>query len=94
MRWELLAATSPQHWEEFLEAEKNQETWQRREADAALFSEPHGKHRLQGVLKNKWKILYLLLSLSEDPCKQPNKVSSYAPLPAQAVPGDAHSTPY
>lgn len=28
----------------------------------------------QGVLKNKWSILYLLLSLSEDPRKQPNKV--------------------
>ncbi|KAJ8783288.1 hypothetical protein J1605_009371 [Eschrichtius robustus] len=33
-------------------------------------------------------------SLSEDPRKQPNKVSSYATLFAQALPRDAHSTPY
>lgn len=30
---------------------------------------------LKGILKNKWSILYLLLSLSEDPRKQSNKVS-------------------
>lgn len=29
---------------------------------------------LKGILKNKWSILYLLLSLSEDPRKQSNKV--------------------
>lgn len=28
----------------------------------------------KGILKNKWSILYLLLSLSEDPRKQSNKV--------------------
>ncbi|XP_064441963.1 gamma-tubulin complex component 3 isoform X7 [Mirounga angustirostris] len=67
---------------------------QRREADAALFSELHRKLRSQGVLKNKWSILYLLLSLSEDPRKQPNKVSSYAALLAHALPRDAHSAPY
>ncbi|XP_011834841.1 PREDICTED: gamma-tubulin complex component 3 [Mandrillus leucophaeus] len=48
----------------------------------------------QGVLKNKWSILYLLLSLSEDPRRPPSKVSSYATLFAQALPRDAHSTPY
>uniref|UniRef100_A0A670JAI1 Tubulin gamma complex component 3 n=1 Tax=Podarcis muralis TaxID=64176 RepID=A0A670JAI1_PODMU len=48
----------------------------------------------QGVLKNRWSILYLLLSLSEDPRKQPNKVSNFASLFAQALPRDAHSTPY
>ncbi|XP_044769436.1 gamma-tubulin complex component 3 isoform X2 [Neomonachus schauinslandi] len=72
--------------DEFLVAEKIKKELvrQRREADAALFSELHRKLRSQGVLKNKWSILYLLLSLSEDPRKQPNK----------ALPRDAHSTPY
>uniref|UniRef100_A0A8C3WBL9 Tubulin gamma complex component 3 n=1 Tax=Catagonus wagneri TaxID=51154 RepID=A0A8C3WBL9_9CETA len=73
---------------------KSEVTRQRREADAALFSELHRKLHSQGVLKNKWSILYLLLSLSEDPRKQPNKVSSYTALFAQALPRDAHSTPY
>ncbi|XP_007466430.1 PREDICTED: gamma-tubulin complex component 3 isoform X3 [Lipotes vexillifer] len=82
--------------DEFLVAEKIKKelTRQRREADAALFSELHRKLHSQGVLKNKWSVLYLLLSLSEDPRKQPNKVSSYATLFAQALPRDAHSTPY
>uniref|UniRef100_K9J114 Putative gamma-tubulin complex component 3 n=1 Tax=Desmodus rotundus TaxID=9430 RepID=K9J114_DESRO len=82
--------------DEFLVAEKIKKelTRQRREADAALFSELHRKLHSQGILKNKWSILYLLLSLSEDPRKQPNKVSSYATLFAQALPRDAHSTPY
>ncbi|XP_022358307.1 gamma-tubulin complex component 3 isoform X2 [Enhydra lutris kenyoni] len=72
--------------DEFLVAEKIKKELirQRREADAALFSELHRKLHSQGVLKNKWSILYLLLSLSEDPRKQPNK----------ALPRDAHSTPY
>ncbi|XP_075446802.1 gamma-tubulin complex component 3 isoform X2 [Ascaphus truei] len=82
--------------DEFLVAEKIKKEFvrQRREADAALFSELHRKLQSQGVLKNRWSILYLLLSLSEDPRKQPNKVSSYAALFAQALPRDAHSTPY
>lgn len=33
---------------------------------------------LKGILKNKWSILYLLLSLSEDPRKQSNKVGEDA----------------
>ncbi|XP_069323127.1 gamma-tubulin complex component 3 isoform X3 [Eulemur rufifrons] len=82
--------------DEFLVAEKIKKELirQRREADAALFSELHRKLHSQGILKNKWSILYLLLSLSEDPRKQPSKVSSYAALFAQALPRDAHSTPY
>uniref|UniRef100_A0A8D0GVV7 Tubulin gamma complex component 3 n=1 Tax=Sphenodon punctatus TaxID=8508 RepID=A0A8D0GVV7_SPHPU len=82
--------------DEFLVAEKIKKELvrQRREADAALFSELHRKLHSQGVLKNKWSILYLLLSLTEDPRKQSNKVSSYATLFAQALPRDAHSTPY
>nr|XP_051697641.1 gamma-tubulin complex component 3 isoform X1 [Oryctolagus cuniculus] len=82
--------------DEFLVAEKIKKELirQRREADAALFSELHRKLHSQGVLKNKWSILYLLLNLSEDPRKQTGKVSSYAALFAQALPRDAHSTPY
>ncbi|XP_067151900.1 gamma-tubulin complex component 3 isoform X3 [Apteryx mantelli] len=82
--------------DEFLVAEKIKKELvrQRREADAALFSELYRKLSSQGVLKNKWSILYLLLNLSEDPRKQSNKVSSYATLFAQALPRDAHSTPY
>ncbi|CAH2223483.1 gamma-tubulin complex component 3 isoform X1 [Pelobates cultripes] len=82
--------------DEFLVAEKIKKEFvrQRREADGALFSELHRKLQSQGVLKNRWSILYLLLSLSEDPRKQPNKVSSYGSLFAQALPRDAHSTPY
>lgn len=82
--------------DEFLVAEKIKKELirQRREADAALFSELHRKLHSQGVLKNKWSILYLLLSLSEDPRRPPSKVSSYATLFAQALPRDAHSTPY
>ncbi|XP_011789301.1 PREDICTED: gamma-tubulin complex component 3 isoform X2 [Colobus angolensis palliatus] len=72
--------------DEFLVAEKIKKELirQRREADAALFSELHRKLHSQGVLKNKWSILYLLLSLSEDPRRPPSK----------ALPRDAHSTPY
>ncbi|XP_009875544.1 PREDICTED: gamma-tubulin complex component 3-like, partial [Apaloderma vittatum] len=82
--------------DEFLVAEKIKKELvrQRREGDAALFSELYRKLGSQGILKNKWSILYLLLSLSEDPRKQSNKVSSYATLFAQALPRDAHSTPY
>ncbi|XP_040589388.1 gamma-tubulin complex component 3 isoform X1 [Mesocricetus auratus] len=82
--------------DEFLVAEKIKKELirQRREADAALFSELHRKLHSQGVLKNTWSILYLLLNLSEDPRKQACKVTSYASLFAQALPRDAHSTPY
>ncbi|ETE73403.1 Gamma-tubulin complex component 3, partial [Ophiophagus hannah] len=66
--------------DEFLVAEKIKKEFVRqgREEHAAVFSELYRKLYSQGVLKNRWSILYLLLSLSEDP-----------PLPR-----DAHSTPY
>lgn len=82
--------------DEFLVAEKIKKELvrQRREADAALFSELHRKLHSQGVLKNKWAILYLLLSLSEDPRRPPHKGSGFAALFAQALPRDAHSTPH
>ncbi|KAK2118709.1 hypothetical protein P7K49_000095 [Saguinus oedipus] len=50
-----------------------------------LSSAPHPSFLVQrrgliasGVLKNKWSILYLLLSLSEDPRRQPSKVGGFA----------------
>ncbi|XP_043928566.1 gamma-tubulin complex component 3 [Protopterus annectens] len=82
--------------DEFLVAEKIKKELvrQRREADAALFSELYRKLQSQGVLKNRWSVLYLLFSLMEDPRKPQNKFSCYASLFAQPLPRDAHSTPF
>ncbi|KAG7315862.1 hypothetical protein KOW79_020728 [Hemibagrus wyckioides] len=82
--------------DEFLVSEKIKKELlkQRREADAALFSELHRKLQTQGVLKHRWSILYLLLSLCEDPRKPSARVGSYGSLFAQALPRDAHSTPF
>ncbi|XP_048349604.1 gamma-tubulin complex component 3 isoform X1 [Sphaerodactylus townsendi] len=82
--------------DEFLVAEKIKKELARqgREESAALFSELYRKLYSQGILKNRWSILYLLLSLSEDPRKLSSKVSNFATLFAQALPRDAHSTPY
>ncbi|KAJ8351983.1 hypothetical protein SKAU_G00234590 [Synaphobranchus kaupii] len=81
--------------DEFLVSEKIKKEFlkQRREADAALFSELHRKLQTQGVLKHRWSILYLLLSLCEDP-RKPSRGASYGALFAQALPRDAHSTPF
>uniref|UniRef100_A0A4W4HBP7 Gamma-tubulin complex component n=1 Tax=Electrophorus electricus TaxID=8005 RepID=A0A4W4HBP7_ELEEL len=82
--------------DEFLVSEKIKKELlkQRREADAALFSELHRKLQTQGVLKYRWSILYLLLSLCEDSRKPSSRVCSYGGLFAQALPRDAHSTPF
>ncbi|XP_035006256.1 gamma-tubulin complex component 3 isoform X1 [Hippoglossus stenolepis] len=82
--------------DEFLVSEKIKKELlrQRREADAALFSELHRKLQTQGVLKHRWSVLYLLLSLSEDPRKPSGRVGNYGALFAQALPRDAHSTPF
>ncbi|KAL7845663.1 hypothetical protein AOLI_G00238550 [Acnodon oligacanthus] len=82
--------------DEFLVSEKIKKELlkQRREADAALFSELHRKLQTQGVLKHRWSILYLLLSLCEDPRKPSSRVGSYGTVFAQALPCDAHSTPF
>ncbi|KAM9766639.1 gamma-tubulin complex component 3 [Menidia menidia] len=82
--------------DEFLVSEKIKKELlkQRREADAALFSELHRKLQTQGVLKHRWSVLYLLLSLSEDPRKPSSRVGNYGSLFAQALPKDAHSTPF
>ncbi|XP_064185940.1 gamma-tubulin complex component 3 isoform X3 [Anguilla rostrata] len=81
--------------DEFLVSEKIQKELlkQRRVADAALFSELHRKLQTQGVLKHRWSILYLLLSLCEDP-RKPSRDASFGALIAQALPRDAHSTPF
>ncbi|XP_038575284.1 gamma-tubulin complex component 3 [Micropterus salmoides] len=82
--------------DEFLVSEKIRKELlkQRREADAALFSELHRKLQTQCVLKHRWSVLYLLLSLSEDPRKPSSRVGNYGALFAQALPRDAHSTPF
>ncbi|KAL2087805.1 hypothetical protein ACEWY4_016633 [Coilia grayii] len=82
--------------DEFLVSEKIKKELmkQRREADAVRFSELHRKLQTQGVLKQKWSILYLLLSLCEDPRKPSSRVGSYGALFAQPLPRDAHSTPF
>lgn len=82
--------------DEFLVSEKIKKELlkQRREADAALFSELHRKLQTQGVLKHRWSVLYLLLSLCEDPRKPPTRVGSYGSVFGQALPRDAHSTPF
>ncbi|XP_068447053.1 gamma-tubulin complex component 3 [Clinocottus analis] len=82
--------------DEFLVSEKIKKELlkQRREADAALFSELHRNLQTQSVLKHRWSVLYLLLSLSEDPRKPSGRVGNYGALFAQALPRDAHSTPF
>ncbi|TNN53887.1 Gamma-tubulin complex component 3 [Liparis tanakae] len=82
--------------DEFLVSEKIKKELlkQRREADAALFSELHRKLQTQSVLKHRWSVLYLMLSLAEDPRKPSGRVGNYGALFAQALPRDAHSTPF
>ncbi|XP_056884193.1 gamma-tubulin complex component 3 isoform X1 [Takifugu flavidus] len=82
--------------DEFLVSEKIKKELmkQRREPDAALFSELHRKLQTQSVLKHRWSVLYLLLSLAEDPRKPSGRVGNYAALFSQALPRDAHSTPF
>ncbi|KAG7256621.1 hypothetical protein CRUP_002883 [Coryphaenoides rupestris] len=67
---------------------------QRRPGDAALFSELHRKLQTQGFLKHSWSVLHLLHSLCEDPRKPSPRLGSYGALFAQALPRDAHSTPF
>uniref|UniRef100_A0AAY4ELT8 Gamma-tubulin complex component n=1 Tax=Denticeps clupeoides TaxID=299321 RepID=A0AAY4ELT8_9TELE len=82
--------------DEFLVSEKIKKELlkQRREPDAALFSELHRKLQTQGVLKHRWSILYLLLSLCDDPRKPSSRVGNYGALFGQGLPRDSHSTPF
>uniref|UniRef100_A0A672ZH36 Uncharacterized protein n=1 Tax=Sphaeramia orbicularis TaxID=375764 RepID=A0A672ZH36_9TELE len=63
------------------------------ERDEFLVSEKI-KKECKYVLKHRWSVLYLLLSLSEDPRKPSPRVGNYGALFAQALPRDAHSTPF
>eukprot|EP00057_Strongylocentrotus_purpuratus_P005521 XP_003731157.2 PREDICTED: LOW QUALITY PROTEIN: gamma-tubulin complex component 3 [Strongylocentrotus purpuratus] len=83
--------------DEFLVAEriKRKLAKEKREADAAYFSELHRKLQSQGVLKNRWAILYLLLTLSEE--KKGNKQlgsKTAAAIFGRGLPKLATSTPY
>ncbi|CAC5369535.1 TUBGCP3 [Mytilus coruscus] len=46
-----------------------------RESDAAVFSDLHRKLQSQGVLRNRWSILHLLLSLADSAPKSENATS-------------------
>ncbi|KAF3857092.1 hypothetical protein F7725_008951, partial [Dissostichus mawsoni] len=59
-----------------------------------LFSQSCIENFRRSVLKHRWSVLYLLLSLSEDPRKPSGRVGNYGALFAQALPRDAHSTPF
>nr|XP_054771270.1 gamma-tubulin complex component 3 homolog [Lytechinus pictus]XP_054771271.1 gamma-tubulin complex component 3 homolog [Lytechinus pictus] len=83
--------------DEFLVAEriKRKLAKEKRESDAAVFSELHRKFQSQGVLKNRWAILYLLFTLSEE--KQGNKQlgsKTAATIFGRGLPKLATSTPY
>ncbi|XP_078738908.1 gamma-tubulin complex component 3 [Lampetra fluviatilis] len=81
--------------DEFLVAEKIKKELakQKREADAALFSELHRKLQTQAVLRNRWAALYLLLSLAENPRKPHAKLMSGSALFGNGLPLLVHSTP-
>lgn len=82
--------------DEFLVSEKIKKELlkQRREGDAAQFSELHRKLQTHGILRHRWSVLDLLLNLCEDPRKPSSRVGNYGSLFAQALPRDAHSTPF
>uniref|UniRef100_UPI00358EC143 gamma-tubulin complex component 3 isoform X2 n=1 Tax=Myxine glutinosa TaxID=7769 RepID=UPI00358EC143 len=81
--------------DEFLVAEKIKKELvkQDRARDAALFAELHRKLQSQGILHQRWAILYLLLGLAENPRKSTNKGFSSSTLFTQALAALPHSTP-
>uniref|UniRef100_A0A674DY18 Tubulin gamma complex component 3 n=1 Tax=Salmo trutta TaxID=8032 RepID=A0A674DY18_SALTR len=83
--------------DEFLVSEKIKKELlkQRREGDAALFSELHRKLQTQVSLlfQIPWCICILVLALKGEPIEN-LCVGSYGALFAQALPRDAHSTPF
>ncbi|ESO86326.1 hypothetical protein LOTGIDRAFT_167139 [Lottia gigantea] len=66
-----------------------------REKDAAIFSELHRKLKAQGVLHNRWGVLYLLMSLS-DTAPSSKQTSSFinSSLFSKGLPAYATSTPF
>ncbi|XP_006825888.1 gamma-tubulin complex component 3 homolog, partial [Saccoglossus kowalevskii] len=81
--------------DEFLVVEKIKKKLvrQRRTQDAAVFAELHRKLQSQGVLKNRWSILYLLYELSQDPTKV-NRSTEGVALFGHGLPALAASTPH
>uniref|UniRef100_A0A8C4RB63 Tubulin gamma complex component 3 n=1 Tax=Eptatretus burgeri TaxID=7764 RepID=A0A8C4RB63_EPTBU len=81
--------------DEFLVAEKIKKELvrQERERDAALFAELHRKLQSQGILHQRWAILYLLLGLAENPRRPTDKGFSSSTLFTQALAALPHSTP-
>ncbi|KAK3602163.1 hypothetical protein CHS0354_029168 [Potamilus streckersoni] len=67
-----------------------------REKDAAIFTELHRKLQSQGLLKNRWAVLYLLLSMSDvDVKNEGEKSAGYSSsLFARGLPSYATSTPF
>ncbi|XP_021351512.1 gamma-tubulin complex component 3-like [Mizuhopecten yessoensis] len=66
-----------------------------REKDAAIFSDLHRKLQAQGLLKQRWAVLYLLMSLS-DSANGPATKSSVngSALFGSRLPSNATSTPF
>ncbi|KAJ8310330.1 hypothetical protein KUTeg_012195 [Tegillarca granosa] len=63
-----------------------------KEKDAAIFSELHRKLQAQGVLKNRWAVLYLLMSLSDSTGRSRSGLSSS--IFGRGLPSTAMSTPF
>ncbi|XP_053403084.1 gamma-tubulin complex component 3-like [Mercenaria mercenaria] len=64
-----------------------------REKDAITFAELHRKLQSQGLVKNRWAILYLLMSLSESESKY-SKDKASSSLFSRGLPSYATSTPF
>ncbi|KAL5004454.1 hypothetical protein ScPMuIL_017910 [Solemya velum] len=82
--------------DEFQVAEKIKRKLVRRgrEKDAAIFSELHRKLQSQGLLKNRWAILHLLMTLSEDSTSDSSKVSGRSAVFGFGLPAYTTSTPF
>ncbi|XP_048249999.1 gamma-tubulin complex component 3 homolog [Haliotis rufescens] len=65
-----------------------------REKDAAIFSELHRKLQAQSGLKNRWALLYLLMSLSDNGAKSGNKSAFSSSVFGQNLSTYATSTPF
>ncbi|KAJ8309894.1 hypothetical protein KUTeg_011759 [Tegillarca granosa] len=85
---------SPDESDEFQVAEKIKRRLVRKgkEKDAAIFSELHRKLQAQGVLKNRWAVLYLLMSLSDSTGRSRSGLSSS--IFGRGLPSTAMSTPF
>ncbi|KAL4219924.1 Gamma-tubulin complex component 3 [Mactra antiquata] len=66
---------------------------QGRERDAIRFAELHRKLQSQGLVKNRWAVLYVLMSLSENESKHAKEKSSSS-LFVRGIPGYSTSTPF